>query len=315
MTDSPRLVFAGTPEFAASSLAALLAAGYRPNLVLTQPDRPAGRGRALTPSPVKRLALDAGIEVYQPVSLRKPAPQERVAAASPDLLIVAAYGLILPQAVLDIPTVAPLNVHASLLPRWRGAAPIQHAILAGDTQTGIALMRMEAGLDTGPVYATAAIDIGVDETAGELHDRLAQLGGELLVAKLPAIIDGALEAEKQPDTGACYAPKVEKADARIDWHASAATIARQVRAYDPWPVAHTSIEGSLLRIFGATAANEVSEAPAGVIVRVDDAGIAVATGAGTLIVTAVQLAGKRRIPATDFANQRTLRGIRLGEAD
>ena len=312
MTDSLNIVFAGTPDFAERSLAALLDAGYRPSLVLTQPDRPAGRGQGLRPGPVKASALGAGIEVFQPASLRSPQAQARIAQEQPDFLIVAAYGLILPQAVLDIPRIAPLNVHASLLPRWRGAAPIQQAILAGDAVTGISLMRMEAGLDTGPVYATAATPIAANETAGTLHDRLAKLGGRLLVASLPAIASGAMTATAQPEDGVTYASKVDKADASIDWAAPAVTIERQVRAYAGWPVAFTHLDGKALRVHAARVASAPPAGAPGEIVAAGADGVVVATGGGALVLESVQLAGKRRIDAADFANQRPLVGATLG---
>lgn len=315
MTDHPRIVFAGTPVFAERSLAALLAAGLAPSLVLTQPDRPAGRGRALKPSPVKEAAVAAGIDVFQPVSLRKKDAQARLAAERPDLFIVAAYGLILPQSVLDIPTIAPLNVHASLLPRWRGAAPIQAAILAGDSTTGISLMRMEAGLDTGPVYCTQSIAIATDDTAATLHDRLAALGGELLVASIPAIASGELAAIAQPEAGVTYAGKVEKHDAWIDWTQPAAAIERAVRAFSPWPVAHTTHGGASLRVHAAVVAPTTMDARPGVIVAAAAAGIDVATGSGVLRLTRVQAAGRRQIAASDFVNQGNLVGQRLGAPD
>ena len=211
-----RVLFAGTPEFALASLRALVDHGVVPIAVLTQPDRPAGRGKRLTQSPVKQFAAEQGIDVLQPKTLRDPAVVEELAALKPDLLVVAAYGLILPQDVLDIPAMGCVNVHASLLPRWRGAAPIQAAILNGDEQTGISLMSMTAGLDCGPVYASDALPIGDDETAGELHDSLAKLGGRLLVRHFDDILDGRLEAVDQDESLAVYAPKIQKEDARID---------------------------------------------------------------------------------------------------
>ena len=216
MSDT-RVLFAGTPEFALASLRALIDAGIAPLAVLTQPDRPAGRGKRLTQSPVKQFAIARGIEVLQPATLKDPDEAARVAAFEPDILVVAAYGLIFPQDVLDIPTQGCLNVHASLLPRWRGAAPIQAAILAGDRETGVSLMGMTAGLDCGPVYAEEALTIGPEETAGELHDRLAALGGNLLVRHFAAIVGGTLQAVEQDEAGATYAGKISKQDARLDW--------------------------------------------------------------------------------------------------
>ncbi|MEM8983112.1 MAG: methionyl-tRNA formyltransferase [Pseudomonadota bacterium] len=313
MTDSLRVVFAGTPDFAAQSLRALLAADYRPTLVLTQPDRPAGRGRKLTPSPVKAAALEAGVDVFQPKTLRSAAAEARLAAERCDVLIVAAYGLILPQAVLDMPYIAPLNVHASLLPRWRGAAPIQHAILHGDVETGISLMRMEAGLDTGPVYASASVTIGPSESSGDLHDRLAALGARLLVAELPGIVSGATPARAQPADGVTYASKMAKSDANIDWQDNAVAIDRVVRAYNPWPVAYTQINGQPLRVFAAQVldADRADASPGEVIASGND-GIDVACRNGVLRLLEVQLAGRRRIAAADFAHQRALLGNTLG---
>ena len=230
-----RLVFAGTPDFALASLRALVDAGHVPVAVVTQPDRPAGRGKKLTASPVKRYALEQGIAVQQPATLRDEQAVADLVALQPDLLVVAAYGLILPQNVLDIPTHGCVNVHASALPRWRGAAPIQAAILAGDTTTGISLMAMTAGLDCGPVFHIAEVTIGADETAGELHDRLAALGGETLVANLGRILAGELPATEQDEALATYAPKIAKDDARIDWSLPADEVARRVRAYNPFP--------------------------------------------------------------------------------
>lgn len=312
MTDL-RIVFAGTPEFAACSLAALLLAEYRPQLVLTQPDRPAGRGRRLTASPVKQLANVHGIDVFQPKSLRAADVQERLRAVRPDFLIVAAYGLLLPQAVLDIPRIAPLNVHASLLPRWRGAAPIQAAILAGDNATGVGLMKMEAGLDTGPVYANAALEIDHQENAAALHDRLAELGGRMLCEKLEAIASGDLQPQAQDDAEATYAPRLQKADARIDWSKSAAELAREVRAYNAWPVAHTHLDGQLLRIWEASSSDEPNEAIQPGEIRVIDECPQVATAAGWLKLARVQLAGRKQISGAELARQRPLDGLILGQ--
>ena len=226
----PKLLFAGTPEFARASLSAMLDAGFRPQAVLTQPDRPAGRGKKLRPGAVKVYAMEHGIDVLQPATLRDDVAVAELGALTPDVIVVAAYGLILPRAVLDIPAFGCLNVHASLLPRWRGAAPIQAAILAGDEKTGITLMKITEGLDCGPVYTAAELTIGEQETAGELHDRLALLGGETLVANLDAIISGQIEAVAQDENGATYAPKVTKADAELDWQLSADDLWRRVRA-------------------------------------------------------------------------------------
>jgi methionyl-tRNA formyltransferase len=305
-----KLVFAGTPEFARASLEALVESGRQPAAVYTQPDRPAGRGKKLTASPVKRHAVEHGIPVYQPASLRDDAAVEELRALQPDLLIVAAYGLILPQAVLDIPTHGCINVHASILPRWRGAAPIQAAILAGDATTGISLMRMTAGLDCGPVYHIDEIAIGAGETAGELHDRLAALGANALVEHLDDIIAGRLQAVDQDDSLATYAPKIDKQDAEIDWGLPAAEVARRVRAYNPFPGAFTHERETRLKVWRA-APTDGSGEPGEVLHFGSDA-IVVACGEGALRLDELQLPGKRRAPAHEFAGQTDLSGRRLG---
>ena len=314
ISSSPRLIFAGTPEFAAPSLRALLDAGHAPVAVYTQPDRPAGRGRQPRLSPVKIAALDAGIPVRQPVSLRDPAVWSELAELAPDLLVVAAYGLILPPAVLAVPRLGCVNVHASLLPRWRGAAPIQRAILAGDAETGICLMRMEAGLDTGPVYARASCPIPRGTTGGELHDRLATLGATALRETLPALLADALAPAPQDDARATYAPKLEKAEAELDWSRPAPELERRVLAFNPYPVAQTRLNGQTLRVWRAWAEAEATAAPPGTVLREGAAGIAVATGAGVLRLTEVQLPGGRPLPAAAFLAARRLAGRRLGAA-
>jgi len=310
MTDA-RVLFAGTPGFALASLTALVEAGTRPVAVLTQPDRPAGRGRKLTGSPVRRYAEQHGIDVMTPTSLRDESVQQSLAALQPDLMIVAAYGLILPQAVLDLPRLGCLNVHASLLPRWRGAAPIQAAILAGDRRTGISLMAMEAGLDTGPVYASRAIDIGTDETAGELHDRLAALGGAMLVEYLPAILDGSLGPAPQDENASTYAPKIGKQDARLDWQQDAAALARRVRAFNPVPGAWFELDGQRIRCWRATVEDGDGTAP-GTIVDADADAIVVATGDGRLSITELQRPGKRPVTAREFRGAVDVSGRVLG---
>ena len=248
---TPRIVFAGTPEFAVPVLSALAAAGASPVAVYTQPDRPAGRGRQLTPSPVKRWATGEGIPVLQPESLAPIPVQQELAAWHPDLVVVVAYGLLLPRAVLAIPRLGCVNVHASLLPRWRGAAPIQRAILAGDAQTGVCLMQMEAGLDTGPVYCCSTLPITPDSTAATLHDRLAAAGAALLQTALPELLEGQLLAQAQPAEGVTYAHKITKAEAGIDWTQTAQAIDRQIRAFNPWPIAQTTWNDRVLRIHAA----------------------------------------------------------------
>lgn len=291
-----RLVFAGTPEFAALALRALIATGHDIPLVLTQPDRPAGRGMKLKASPVKEVALARGIPVHQPERLRTAESQAPIRAARADAMVVAAYGLILPQAVLDIPPRGCLNIHASLLPRWRGAAPVQRAILAGDAETGIGIMRMEAGLDTGPVLLEKRLAIGPRETAGTLTDRLAELGARAIVEAL-ADLDR-LSPRVQDEAAACYAPKIAKSEARIDWRRSPVEIDRQVRAFNPAPGAETMLAGASLKVWEAFPV-EGSGSPGSVIGARDGCPV-VACGEGALALAVVQRAGARRLPAAEF---------------
>ena len=306
---SPRIIFAGTPDFALASLQALVAAGHTPCAVLTQPDRPAGRGKQLTASPVKQFALEIDVPVLQPVSLRDAAQITALEALAPDLMVVAAYGLILPQAVLDVPRAGCLNVHASLLPRWRGAAPIQAAILAGDEQTGVCLMAMEAGLDTGPVFACEPTTIGARETAGELHDRLARAGGELLVRHLEDIVSGRLVAEPQDDALATYAPKIRPAEAQLDWQRDAAELARQVRAYNPVPGAWFMLGDERVKCWQAQ--RVAGSGPAGSVMAAGSDGIDVACARDVLRLERLQRPGKRPVTATEFAAQFDLPGRQL----
>lgn len=302
---SPRVLFAGTPDFALASLATLVDADVVPVAVLTQPDRPAGRGKRMTASPVKRYAVEKDIAVLQPKSLRDPASAAELRALQPDVLIVVAYGLILPQDVLDIPTHGCLNVHASLLPRWRGAAPIQAAILAADETTGISLMSMTAGLDCGPVYVDEAIAIGEHETAGELHDRLAQLGGSLLLANLDRILSGRLQPQEQDESLATYAGKISSTDAKIDWALPAAEVVRRVRAYNPVPGAWFMMSDERVKCWRAEsrAQGDYDTAPAGKVLAAGGDGIAVSCGDGVVMLQELQRPGKGRISATDFATQ------------
>jgi methionyl-tRNA formyltransferase len=306
----PRILFAGTPDFAVASLEALINSGHVPVAVLTQPDRPAGRGRRVGQSPVKTLALEHDIGVLQPEGLRDAAVLAELGALAPDLIVVAAYGLILPQAVLDIPAAGCLNVHASLLPRWRGAAPIQAAILAGDSQTGVSLMAMTAGLDCGPVYATEAVDIGDEETAGELTERLARLGGELLAARLDDIAAGRLEPVAQDESLASYAPRISKDDARLEWALPADVLARRVRAYNPAPGAWFLLDGERIKCARAAARTGVA-APPGTVVAAGADGVVVTCGEGGLALMSLQRPGRRLVTAAEFSAQLDLAGRRL----
>ena len=300
-----RIVFAGTPGFAVPALDAVVAAGHQVAAALTQPDRPSGRGLAAAASPVKQAAARLGIPVLQPASLKTAEVQAELRALAPDALVVAAYGLILPQAVLDLPRLGAINIHASLLPRWRGAAPIHRALLAGDRETGIAIMRMEAGLDTGPVFLREAMPILPDDTAGTLHDRLAALGARLVVEALDGLARGTLTATPQPVEGVTYAAKLEKDEARIDWRRPAAEIERQVRAFNPFPGAAARVRGTEVKIWRAATADGAGEP--GAVIEVGPTGIVVAGGGGgALRLEELQRAGGKRLPARDF-----LRGFAL----
>ncbi|SAL67169.1 methionyl-tRNA formyltransferase [Caballeronia terrestris] len=310
MTQSLRVVFAGTPEFAAAALAAIHAAGFSVPLVLTQPDRPAGRGMKLTASPVKRFALENGLEVAQPTSLRRNGkyPEEASAAidllrATPhDVMVVAAYGLILPQEVLDIAPHGSINIHASLLPRWRGAAPIHRAIEAGDAETGITLMQMDAGLDTGAMIREARIPILPADTTATLHDRLAQLGADLIVQALRDLErDGKLPSTPQPENGTTYAEKIAKHEAALDWRRPADVLARQIRAFDPFPGAFGTLEGVAVKIWAAEVfTGEAPTKEPGTIVDVSMDGVVVSCGESALRLTQLQKPGGKRLPVREF---------------
>lgn len=305
-----RIVFAGTPEFAVSSLRAA-ARHHEVVAVYTQPDRPAGRGRGLAPSPVKLEAVARGIPVYQPESLKDAAAQQQLRDLQPDLMVVVAYGLILPKAVLAIPTHGCWNVHASLLPRWRGAAPIQRAIQAGDAKTGVCLMQMEAGLDTGPVLLHQELPIAATDTGGQLHDKLAELGAQVLSDGLGLLRAGIKPiARPQPEQGVTYAHKLDKAEAKLDWAQDAGALARTVRAFNPWPIAEVTLAGERVRIHGAVALEADHGQAPGTALAASRDGIDIACGQGALRLRVLQREGGKAITAADYLNAR--RDLRVG---
>lgn len=299
-----KLIFAGTPDFAVPALAALIAAGHEIALVLTQPDRPAGRGMQLKASPVKQLALAHDIAVYQPETLKTPESQRPLAEAQADVMVVAAYGLILPQSVLDLPRAGCLNIHASLLPRWRGAAPIQRALLAGDAETGVTIMQVVLALDAGDMLKKGRIPITEQDTAQTLHDKLAALGGQLMVETLAEI--DTITPEPQDPALVTYAEKLRKDEAPIDWRLSATQISRQVRAFNPFPVAQSRCQGETWRIWNAVALDQAPGAAPGTIIRCGDT-LMVACGEGVLSVKELQKPGGRRLLARDFLSGNALR--------
>jgi methionyl-tRNA formyltransferase len=299
-----KIIFAGTPEFAVPCLRAAALRGEVVG-VYTQPDRPAGRGRELTPSPVKLEAVQRGIPVFQPEHFRSADAKATLRALKPDVMVVVAYGLILPQSVLDIPTHGCWNVHASLLPRWRGAAPIQRAIEAGDTRSGVCLMQMEKGLDTGPVLLSKAIDIGADDTGGQLHDRLSALGAQVLADALGLLrATLVLPPQPQPSEGVIYAHKLDKAEAKLDWAQPAQTLANKVRAFNPWPVAEAQLLGERVRIHAARALDEAHAAAPGSVLRTSREGIDIACGSGALRLLILQREGGKPLSAQDYRNAR-----------
>jgi len=301
MTEALRIVFAGTPEFAAEHLKALLDSQHQIIAVYSQPDRPAGRGQKLTPSPVKQLALQHDIPVYQPQTLRDPAAQAELAALKPDLMVVVAYGLILPQVVLDTPRLGCINSHASLLPRWRGAAPIQRAVEAGDAKSGVTVMQMEAGLDTGPMLLKVSTPISAEDTGGSLHDRLASLGPQAVIEAISGLV-GNLVGEEQDDSLATYAHKLNKDEARLDWSRPAVELERLVRAFHPWPICHSTLNGEAIKVHAA-ALGEGQGQP-GSILAADKSGLTVACGIGALRLTRLQLPGGKALNFSDLYNSR-----------
>jgi methionyl-tRNA formyltransferase len=303
-----RLIFAGTPEFAALALSALIDAGHDIPLVLTQPDRPAGRGMKLKMSPVKEVALRHGISVAQPENLKTDAARQPILDACADAMVVAAYGLILPQSVLDMPRLGCINIHASLLPRWRGAAPIHRAIEAGDLETGITLMQMDKGLDTGAMLSRAVTPIQPDDTTGSLHDRLAELGAREIVHLLPQLAAGAVIASPQDDSQANYAAKISKEEARLDWTRPAAVLDRQIRAFNPFPGAYCLLDGVALKIWRARPVSDTGAA--GSILALGDGELHIACGVGALAISEVQKAGGKRLPISAFLSGH---GLKVGD--
>ncbi|KXG83246.1 methionyl-tRNA formyltransferase [Pseudomonas mosselii] len=297
-----RIVFAGTPEFAAEHLKALLDSPYEIVAVYTQPDRPAGRGQKLMPSAVKALAVAHDIPVYQPQTLRNAEAQAELAALKPDLMVVVAYGLILPQVVLDIPRLGCINSHASLLPRWRGAAPIQRAVEAGDAESGVTVMRMEAGLDTGPMLLKVVTPISAEDTGGTLHDRLAEMGPPAVVQAIAGLADGSLQGEVQDDALATYAHKLNKDEARIDWSRPAVELERLIRAFNPWPVCHSTLDGESVKVLAANLST--GKGTPGEILSASKDGLVVACGDGALSLTRLQLPGGKALAFSDLFNSR-----------
>jgi methionyl-tRNA formyltransferase len=327
-----RIAFAGTPEFALSPLRALIESSHTLVGVLTQPDRPSGRGRKVTASPVKRMALEHGIPLSQPLTLKTEAGRVELAGWQPEVLVVVAYGLILPREVLAQPRLGCVNIHASLLPRWRGAAPIQRAILAGDTETGITIMQMEAGLDTGPMLMQRRIPIAAGDTSGSLHDRLAPVGASALLETLEGLARGTIRPRPQPLEGVTYAAKIAKDEAQIDWSGDALEIVRRIHAFNPWPIAETRLAGEPLKIYSARVAIGSEAAPSlhfaskepvealidtpvgqsGMILGLQDDAIVVRCGRGRVAISAVQRPGRRPISALDFAHSSPISGQRFG---
>lgn len=304
MSKPLRIVFAGTPDFAARHLAALLSSEHEVIAVYTQPDRPAGRGKKLTASPVKNIALEHNVDVYQPVNFKSDEAKQQLADLNADIMVVVAYGLLLPQAVLDTPKLGCINVHGSILPRWRGAAPIQRSIWAGDSQTGVTIMQMDVGLDTGDMLKVATLPIEASDTSASMYEKLAQLGPQALIDCLADIAAGKAIPVKQDDEQANYAKKLSKEEARINWHDDAAHIERCVRAFNPWPMSHFDASENSIKVWQSRVADITSEQPAGTIIKADKTGIYVVTGNGVLALESLQIPGKKALPVQDILNAR-----------
>ncbi|WP_158107906.1 methionyl-tRNA formyltransferase [Vibrio furnissii] len=304
MSQSLRIVFAGTPDFAARHLAALLSSEHEVIAVYTQPDRPAGRGKKLTASPVKHLALEHNIPVYQPENFKSDEAKQALASLNADIMVVVAYGLLLPKAVLDTPKLGCINVHGSILPRWRGAAPIQRSIWAGDAETGVTIMQMDVGLDTGDMLKIATLPIEASDTSSSMYDKLAELGPQALVDCLSDIAQGTAVAVKQDDALANYAQKLSKEEAKIDWTLSAQAIERCVRAFNPWPMSHFSVAENQIKVWQSRVETGNSTHAPGTIIQADKTGIYVATGEGILVLESLQIPGKKALPVQDILNAR-----------
>ena len=304
MSQSLRIVFAGTPDFAARHLAALLSSEHEVIAVYTQPDRPAGRGKKLTASPVKNIALEHDIPVYQPENFKSDEAKQELADLNADIMVVVAYGLLLPQVVLDTPRLGCINVHGSILPRWRGAAPIQRSIWAGDAETGVTIMQMDIGLDTGDMLSIATLPIEATDTSASMYEKLAGLGPDALVECLADIAAGKAVAQKQDDELANYAKKLSKEEARINWSDDAAHIERCVRAFNPWPMSHFEAAENSIKVWQSRVAEQTTDKPAGTILQADKTGIYVATGQGVLVLEQLQVPGKKAMSVQDILNSR-----------
>ncbi|AUI84961.1 methionyl-tRNA formyltransferase [Vibrio azureus] len=305
MSQSLRIVFAGTPDFAARHLAALLSSEHEVIAVYTQPDRPAGRGKKLTASPVKTIALEHDIPVYQPQNFKSDEAKQELADLNADIMVVVAYGLLLPQIVLDTPKLGCINVHGSILPRWRGAAPIQRSIWAGDEETGVTIMQMDIGLDTGDMLSIATLPIEATDTSAIMYEKLAQLGPNALIECLSDIAAGKAKPVKQDDALANYAQKLSKEEARINWSDDAEHIERCVRAFNPWPMSHFMAADNSIKVWQSRVVDQSSDQPAGTILQADKTGIYVATGNGTLVLEQLQVPGKKAMPVQDILNSRS----------